>query len=143
MKIKKILKRNKMVLIVFLVLILINVCVIFSLENAQRKDQKQVQKPKEYVCPIEYSKPNCLNSSYFILFYNPNEFELHKIQIIAKKPDGKDMISVDAPLAQNKTEILVLPECYEIEKVDVKWCCADICYQAPLTAYSEDLLVPS
>src|SRR4030042_80173 len=134
-KILTILGKNKTILTIFIILIFTNAYIIFFLENIDKRSQPS----EEYVCPIEYSKPICINSSYFISFYNPNEFELHKIQIIAEKPDGTDTISVDSPLPKNMTEILRLPECYVIENVEVRWCCADICYQNSLTAYSEDV----
>ena len=143
----KFIRKNKFLLIFILLLFLVNFYIIFSIEKIQNVNMLQSSQDNQFtenqsqeiICSIEYSKPKCVNSSYIISFYNPNGFELHKIQIIVKKSDGTDIISINNPLAQNKTEILRLPECYEIDKVDIKWCCADICYQSPLTAYSEDL----
>lgn len=138
-KILKIVRKNAWILIIFLVFICINCYLIFSLEKAQVSEHKSVNKTLEGICPIEYGKPDCINSNLVISFYNPNNFDLKSIRVTANTTEGSDIYNVNESLIPNKVETLQLIQCYDINNVMIRWCCSDICYEAGLKDYSEDL----
>lgn len=140
-KILKILRKNKMVLILFLVLIFVNAYIIFSLERAQAPKPHSLESDKtlECVCPIDYGKPECTNGTLLIPFFNPNTIDLKNIQVTAKKPGGSDIYNVDKPLVPNRTEVLQMFSCYDTDDKKIKWCCNNTCCEAPLKEYSEDV----
>ena len=123
-------KKSKLILIFFLALIFIGIYTIFPEEEIQTSD---------CVCPINYGKPECINATLFIPFYNPNDMELKDIRVIVKKPGGSDIYNVDKPLIPNNTEVLELQKCHDINDIKVRWCCDDICCETPLKSYSEDV----
>ncbi len=126
-EILKLLGRKRVILILFfLVLILIGIYAIFFERNFERKIQTS-----DCSCPINYGKPECINATLSIPFYNPNAVELKDIQVTAKKPGGSDIYNVDKPLIPDKTEVLNLVKCYGINDVKIKWCCDDMCCEAP------------
>lgn len=144
-KILRLLRKNKMVLILFLALIFINAYIIFSLEKSQLPEKLEFPSSpsesgvSECVCPIDYGKPECVNGTLLIPFFNPNTMDLKNIQVTAKKSGGLDIYNVDKPLISNRTEILHMFNCYDVDGIKVKWCCNDICCESPLNAYSEEV----
>ena len=122
--------KSKLILTFFLVFIVIGIYAIFSEEEIHTSD---------YVCPINYGKPECINETLFIPFFNPNSMELNNIQVIVRTPEGSDIFNVDKSLVPGKTEVLQLVKCYDINNINVKWCCDDICCEEPLKDYSADV----
>lgn len=138
-KILKIVRKNAWILIIFLVIICINFYLISFLEKAQVSKHKLANKTLEGLCPIEYGKPDCINSKLVISFYNPNDFDLENVRITANTTEGSDIYNVNESLVPNKLETLQLIQCYDINNVVISWCCYDTCYEAGLKNYSEDI----
>jgi hypothetical protein len=139
-KILNIIKRNAWVLIIFLILIFINYYLIFSLERAQApKRGPQTDEMSVCVCPIEYGKPECMNSGLVIPFHNPNDFDLENVQVTAKTIKGSDIYNVDKPLNPKNVETLQLIQCYHVNDVRIRWCCNKTCCESELKDYSEDV----
>jgi len=139
-KFLKTIKRNAWILIIFLVLVFANYYLIFSLERAHDpKHEPQTGKTSDCICPMEYGKPECMNSTLVIQFYNLNNFDLKNIQITVKTKKGSDIYNVDKPLVSKKVETLQLFECYDINNIKIRWCCDITCCESGLTDYSEDI----
>jgi hypothetical protein len=123
--------RKKMVIVFVIVLVLIGIYKFFIEERSQTYS---------CTCPLEYGKPECKNQTLYIPFYNPNEFSVENIRLSVKTSRGEDIYNVDKPLGANETQVLLLPQCYDINNVKVKWCCA-VCCEAPLKYYSGELQI--
>jgi hypothetical protein len=109
------------------------------LEKSQIRENEPANKTLAGLCPIEYGKPDCINSNLFISFYNPNDFDLENVRITANTTEGSDIYNVNGSLFPNKVETLQLIKCYDINNVMIRWCCYGICYEAGLKDYSEDI----
>jgi hypothetical protein len=142
-KIIKSLIKNKLLISIILFLLIVNIYLIITLEKVQKVENVQNYNISDIPpsCLIEYGKPECINSSLLIPFFNPTNFTFENIEISVQTNEGLDKYSVEDPLIPNMLQTLQLFSCYDIENVTVKWCCDEKCYLKTLSEYTNDVTI--
>ena len=140
---KTIFKSNKT--FYFILLLVILVTATFHITKNKTTETYDMF-TENITCPIEYGESECINGKIYTPFYNPNNVSIINIKLFIPKSNGVDIYNVMAPLEPDKAESLTTADCYNVEnltqfmeKIKLKWCCEDNCYETYMNNTSENV----